>query len=88
MLKRGVASILLILSMLYLPLWVTGVLSLGAMVYFRWFFEAVILFFFIDMVFGAPVARFLHVHTALTLIGLTVLLLIEYLKTRFRSYYA
>ncbi len=88
MIHRAIAIGILTLSMLYLPFWVTGILSLGAMVYFRWFFEAIIIFFCIDMIFGAPVARFFHVHTALTLIGLVVLLLIEYLKTRLRTYHA
>lgn len=88
MMKRAVGIGIVILSMLYLPFWVTAVISVAAMVYFRWFFEAVIIFFCIDALFGAPSARFFHTYTAVTLLGLLTLCVVEYVKTRVRLYHA
>lgn len=85
---RPVAVILISASALFAPFYITGVLIILGFFLFSWFFEGVIILFFIDMLLGAPIGRFFHFPAALSLLGLVSFLVVEFAKTRLRFYHA
>lgn len=78
------ASIILLFSILYLPFWLSAILALLGMAYFSFFFEAVILFFLIDLLYGAPEAKFSGSVFVALLAALAAFIIIEFLKSRLR----
>ncbi|OGJ06413.1 hypothetical protein A2456_02390 [Candidatus Nomurabacteria bacterium RIFOXYC2_FULL_36_19] len=52
MLLRITFGILLLISVLFLPIWISAILALIGMIYFSLFLEAVFLFLLSDLLFG------------------------------------
>lgn len=55
MIPKVLASILLLLSVLFAPFWVTVLLALAGMAYFSFFLEAVFLLLLSDLLFAVKV---------------------------------
>lgn len=86
MILRILASVILLFSMLFMPLWVTAILALAGIIYFSVFWEAIVLFFLSDLLYGTNEAKFNDVFFITFFISLIVLILMEFLKKKLRFY--
>lgn len=86
MLVRILATVVLFFSVLYLPFWVSVILALGAMAYFRMYWEAVLVFLVIDALYGVPQERFFGFTFVASAFALALLLIVEILKTKTKFY--
>lgn len=86
MILRIIASLIILLSILFLPFWVSVILALIATIYFRVFWEAIILFFISDLLYGAKEARFFNITLVSTIFIVIILLLVEFIKKKLKFY--
>lgn len=84
MMTRILASFILLLSILYMPFWLSVILALIAMAYFSFFWESVALFFLSDSLYGISEIRFFNVFLLSTIISILVLIIIELIKKKLR----
>ena len=84
MLIRILASIILIISILFLPLWVSVVFALIFMIYFAFFIEAVFLFLLSDLLFGVKEIKLFDITFISFVIALACLIILELIKKRLR----
>jgi hypothetical protein len=82
MLHRISASIVILLSLLFMPFWLSAVLAVGAMLYFNMFWEAVILFLLSDLLYGVSEPRLFNTTYATFIISVFALAIIEFIKKR------
>ncbi len=68
--KRLGASLLLILSFIFAPFWLTIVLLVCFLYIFEYFAEGVALFFLADLAYAVPLDRFFGFSYALTAIAM------------------
>jgi hypothetical protein len=81
---RILASLILLISILFAPFWLSFILVLSAMIYFSFFWEGVILFFISDLIYGVSEARFLNVYFICLIFSFLALIIIELLKKKIR----
>ncbi len=86
MILRIASSLLILISILFFPFWVSIILALLCIVYFRFFWEAVVLFFISDLLFGAKEARFFNIILISTIFSIVVLLFTEFIKKKLKFY--
>ena len=84
MIVRILASLVLLISVLFWPFWISIILALAGMIYFSFFWESVVLFLLSDLLFGASEAKFFNILFISTIISLIVLIVIELLKKKIR----
>lgn len=84
MILRIFAFLALLLSVLYLPFWVSIILAFLGMAYFSFFLEAVFLFFLSDLLFGAREPKFFNIMGISFLLALGCFILLELLKKKLR----
>jgi len=86
MLIRVLASFLLLFSILFMPFWVSILLALAGMIYFDLYWEAVLLFFLSDLLYGTSEVK-LHGLTFISfLLSMIILITIELLKKKLKFY--
>jgi len=87
MLLRILVFIVLCWSVLFMPLWVSIILALAGMLYFKFFLETVFLFLLSDLLYGAPELKFFNITFVSFIMALTFFTILELLKKklRFRS---
>lgn len=83
---RILASVVLLFSVLFLPFWVSVILALVGMIYFRVFWEAVALFMLSDVLYGAPQVKFFNLVFVSFFVSLLVLIIVETLKKKLKFY--
>ncbi|MDE2399794.1 MAG: hypothetical protein KGL67_02175 [Patescibacteria group bacterium] len=81
---RILAVIILFLSVLSMPFWLTFILALAGMLYFSYFVEAVALFLLSDLIYGVPEAKFFNMVFISFIIAIVMLLIIESVKKKLR----
>ena len=86
MARRVSAIFLLLFSTLFFPFWMTAVLGVAMMAYFPQFFEAVAVFFLLDLLYGVPEVRFYGTVYAGLIASTFTLLIIEFLKRKLKYY--
>lgn len=87
MIFRAMASILLLISIIFIPIWwVSVILALAGMIYFAVFWEAIILLLLSDLLYGAKEAKFHGMIFIYFVVGIIVLIIIEFLKKKTRFY--
>ncbi len=86
MVKRILLSILILISILFLPFWVSVIFALFGIIYFEVFWEAVLLFFISDLLFGVKEARFFNITIVSTIFIVIVLILVEFTKKKLKFY--
>lgn len=86
MLLRITSSFILLLSVLFMPIWVSMLLALAGMVYFPMFLEGVFLLLLSDLLFGTRADRFYHITYLTFLMGSVVLIIVESLKKKLKFY--
>jgi hypothetical protein len=81
---RILASVLILLAVLFAPFWLYTISIIAAMVYFSFFFAGLVWFFLADLLYGVPEAKF-HgaVFVYLTFAALLFALL-EFVKNKLR----
>ncbi len=84
MLLRILASLILLISLLFLPFWLSVLLALLAMAYFNLYWEGVVLFFLSDLLYGVGEARFRGVFFLSAVVSSLMLLVIELAKKKIR----
>ena len=82
MAARIAYSAIVLLSVLFLPFWVSFLLAIVGMVFFPYYLEAVLILFISDLLYGAPETRFLNATFVALIFGAFLLILIEFLKKR------
>ena len=87
MAQRISASFILLLSVLFMPWWISVILALVGIIYFHYFWEAVALAIVSDLLFGVPETKFYNMVFISFLFTIIALLLIEFIKkkTRFNN---
>lgn len=85
MILRILASLVILLSILFMPFWLSAILALVGMVYFSFFWEGVALFFLSDLLYGTSEVRFLGIFFVSTIISFIVLIIIELSKKKLRT---
>jgi len=86
MLLRILASVLLLISILFMPFWVSVVLALASMVYFSIFWEAIVLFLLSDLLYGVKEAKFSGMIFISFIVAIIVLIIMELLKNKLKFY--
>lgn len=84
MLLRILASILLLLSVLFAPFWVSVILAIAGMMYFRFFIEAVFLLLITDLLYAVPMQKFFEIVPVAFLGSLFCFIILELLKRKLR----
>lgn len=83
---RIIASVILLCSILFMPFWLSVILAFFAIVYFPLYFEAVILFFLSDLLYGAREARFFGIVVISFIIAILLLAGMEIFKKKLKFY--
>jgi hypothetical protein len=83
---RILASFLILISILFWPFWVSAILALLGIIYFRVFWEAIVLFFISDLLFGIGENRFWNITLVATIFIVILLLLVEFIKRKLKNY--
>jgi len=83
---RILAFIALLFSILFMPFWLSIILAFGTMIYFSFFWEAVVLFFLSDLLYGAREDRFFHTVFISLIISVLILIVLEFLKRKSKFY--
>ncbi|OGI59433.1 hypothetical protein A3C60_00490 [Candidatus Nomurabacteria bacterium RIFCSPHIGHO2_02_FULL_37_45] len=86
MVFRILAFLVLLLSILFMPFWVSVILAFMGMVYFPLFLEAVFLFLLSDLLYGAREAKLGGMIFVSFIITVVVFILIEFLKKKLKFY--
>ena len=86
MLIRILFSVLLLLSMLFMPFWVSVILAFTGMFYFAIFWEAIILFLLSDLLYGVKEDKFYGAVFVSFVVTGVVLIIIEVLKKKMKFY--
>jgi len=84
MLLRILAFIILLFSVLFMPFWVSVILSFAGMVYFPFFLEAVLLLLLSDLLFGVKEIRLFDMIFVSSTIALVCLIILEIFKKELR----
>ena len=80
------AALILLLSLLFFPFWISVLLGLAEIFYFRKFYEAVALFLLSDLLYGVKENRFWGITLVSFIVSLVCILGIELLKRRLKFY--
>ena len=86
MMLRILASVVLLFSILFLPFWVSIILALAGMIYFRFFLEAVFMFLLSDLLYGVKEAKFFNIVFISLIVYALVLTGVEFVKRRLKFY--
>jgi len=86
MIYRILTSLLLLLSILFMPWWVSVILALAGMIYFNVFWEAVVLFLLSDLLWGVREAKFHNMIFISFILTTIILIIIEIIKKKLKFY--
>jgi len=81
---RIIFSFFLLISILFWPFWLSVLLALGGMAYFKTYWEAAALLLLSDLLFGASEARFGYFVFVSLSLAVLCLMFIEALKKKMR----
>ncbi len=80
--KRIIFVIVLLLSALFLPFYLTYILAFWGIIYFSLFWEGLIIFFISDLLYGAKIEFFAQATFISTIVYLIVFIVIDLTKKR------
>jgi len=75
-----------LLSILFLPFWVSIVLALLGIIFFSIFWEVVAIFFLSDLLYGIQEAKLFNIYFFSFTLSLVLLICIELLKKKLKFY--
>ncbi|MEK7071443.1 MAG: hypothetical protein AAB943_00725 [Patescibacteria group bacterium] len=79
-------SVILLLSILFMPWWLSVILGLLGILLFSVFWESIVLFFISDLIYGAKEPRFLNLMFVASIMAILALVSLELLKKKLRFY--
>lgn len=82
MIKRIIFTVTLLLSTLFLPFYFTYLLAFWGIIYFKFFWEGLIIFFISDLLYGAKIQFFTQTTFISTTIYLIIFIVTELAKKR------
>lgn len=83
---RILAFILLLISILYLPFWLSVILLVIFSIYFKYLYEASILFLLSDLLFGVKEIVFFNFPFVSLVASIIIITIIEIIKKKVRFY--
>ena len=83
---RIIFSTILLISILFMPFWLSLILGLAGMILFPMFWEAIALFLLSDFLFGVKEARFFNMFFIASITSLIILFALEALKKKLKFY--
>lgn len=86
MLVRILASFLLLFSVLFMPFWLSVLLAVFFMFYFNIYWEAIVVFFLSDLLYGVKEPKFNEMIFVSLVTATIALLIIEALKKKLKYY--
>lgn len=86
MAQRLFASILLLFSVLFLPIWISALLAILLIFYFDIYWEAVVIFLLSDLLYGAPETLFFDFPFFTFVFSVVFLVLLEFVKKKLKFY--
>lgn len=86
MILRVMASIVLLIFLLFLPFWLSVIIGLACMLYFDIYWEGIVLFLISDLVYGTAEAKFWGITYISFIAAAIALILIEFLKRKLKFY--
>lgn len=84
MIGRTVACILLLISVIALPFWISVILALAAMFYFNFFIEAIFIFLISDLIHGVSEPKLFNLVFASFFVSVLIFVGMEVLKKKLR----
>lgn len=84
MILRIFTSLVLLISILFWPFWVSTILGLIAIIYFSNYWESIVLFLLSDLLYGIKEERFMNIYFISLIISIIAILMIETLKKKIR----
>ena len=86
MIYRVIFILISFLVLLFLPWWLVLILMAGGLIIFPFYFEAIILLIFFDLIYAFPQSGWFTFQFFFTVMGLLFLVVIEYLRDRLVVY--
>lgn len=83
---RLLLSLSILLSILFLPFWISVVLSLIGIFYFSFFWESVFLLFLSDILYGVKEEKLFNIYFFSFVFSLLFLIAIELFKNKLKFY--
>jgi len=83
---RIIAFIILLLSVLFMPFYISIILAFLGMLYFSIFWEAVFILLLSDLLYGAKEVRFSNTLFISLIISILILILVEFFKRKLKFY--
>jgi len=83
---RTLIFFILILSVFFMPWWVSVCLGILGIIYFSYYIEAVIIFLLSDLLYGATSERYFGMVFVSAIAAILFLWLCEFIKTKLRLY--
>jgi len=84
MILRLITSAVLLFSVLFMPFWVSVILALVGIIYFKFFIEAVGLLLLSDLLYGAREEKMGYMIGVSFIVSLLFFVILEILKSRLR----
>lgn len=83
---RVLFSLILLLSVLFAPLWLSLLLVVFGMFYFFMFFEGIVIFLVSDLIFGVAERGYFGIVFSSAVIALVLFVIIEISKKKLKFY--
>ncbi len=83
---RSIATILMLLSILFVPWWTTALYAVFLVLYFDYYVEVMIAGIIFDSLYAVPLARFYNFTYVATLFAGVIFIAAVYLKKRLTFY--
>ncbi|MFA6273812.1 MAG: hypothetical protein WC662_01500 [Candidatus Paceibacterota bacterium] len=83
---RILAFFILLFSILFMPFWLSIILAIIGIIYFSFFWEAIILFFLSDLLYGIKEEKTFNVIFISLFTSFLIVIIIEYLKRKLKFY--
>jgi len=82
MLIRILASFILLISILFLPFWISIIFAFLAIIYFTVFWEAIVILLLVDLLYGTKEIKFFEIIFVSSLGATIILILVEMAKNK------
>jgi len=86
MILRISASFILVFSILFMPFGISVLLALICMIYFNVFWEAILVFFLSDLLYGVREPRFFNMIFVSFFISIVTIITVELIKKKLKFY--
>ncbi|MEK7556075.1 MAG: hypothetical protein AAB523_02175 [Patescibacteria group bacterium] len=86
MIKRAIADVCILLSVLYAPWWVTAFIGILFVFYFSNYYELIAAGVLVDVLYGNNSTPLFHIPFIFSIDSVVFYVLVQFLKTKMRMY--